>query len=219
MLTSSLQALITKCKEDGWAVGSGTIGEVKAASYGLGLKEATLRQSESPVTSRRPVPGSDERPDSLSSRHGEDAQPLHSEGAYLANPPDYIVLARTSISSVPTLIWPGRRTDSRMTTRLTDAISHGVFLVTDGVNMFYSTAGVGGRLRYDPGCMVPCDARAREAAEFFAGATASAATHTWSTPYTVLVLNNRRVLHARAAADEGPERELRLAFYAKDGQR
>ncbi len=65
--------------------------------------------------------------------------------------------------------------------------------------------------------MTACDARARDVEEYLTGQLAKATTITWADEGQVLVVDNRRVLHARAAIAEGDgDRELtRVAFRAK----
>jgi hypothetical protein len=60
-----------------------------------------------------------------------------------------------------------------------------------------------------PGCMTTCDARARQVEEYFTGQLAEVATFEWTTAGQVLVVDNRRALHSRAAVADGDmDREL-----------
>jgi hypothetical protein len=95
-----------------------------------------------------------------------------------------------------------------------------MFLVHGGRDSFYAPVLVGGRYRYDPGCMTACDARARLAEEYLAGQLADATAFEWSSAGQVLVIDDRRVLHARAAvAGSDAGRELtRVAFRARTVQ-
>ncbi|MEU9001963.1 TauD/TfdA family dioxygenase [Streptomyces goshikiensis] len=62
--------------------------------------------------------------------------------------------------------------------------------------------------------MIPCDARARQSVRYFEERESSASEHQWSEPGQVLLIDNRRVLHARASATHEPEREIRrLSFH------
>lgn len=101
--------------------------------------------------------------------------------------------------------------------QLRAALSHGMFLVHSGRDSFYAPVIAGGRWRYDPGCMTPCDTRARHVAEYLAAQLAGARTWEWAQAGQVLVIDNRSVLHARAAVADGDEdRELtRVAFRPK----
>jgi hypothetical protein len=88
-----------------------------------------------------------------------------------------------------------------------------MFLVRNGRDSFYAPVLSGSGYRYDPGCMTPCDARAREVQEYFEQQLSRASAHVWSAGQ-VLVVDNRCALHARSAVAEGDlERELtRIAF-------
>ncbi|GAB3056245.1 hypothetical protein GCM10027079_22940 [Sediminivirga luteola] len=99
-------------------------------------------------------------------------------------------------------------------------MSEGVFKVDDGKRAFLAHAYTYGRYRFDPGCMTPQDSRARRAALHFDSAREAAEQFEWDTPNKVLVINNRRVLHARSDAKDHPDRELkRLAFLIKSEAR
>jgi hypothetical protein len=100
------------------------------------------------------------------------------------------------------------------------AFEHGMFLVHSGGDSFYAPVLAGGRYRYDPGCMTACDARARRVEEYLAAQTPEAEDFEWSCGGQVLVLDNRSVLHARAAvAEDDTGRELvRVAFRVKVAQ-
>lgn len=94
------------------------------------------------------------------------------------------------------------------------ALQHGMFLVRNGRDSFYSPAKTSSGYRYDPGCMTPCDARAAEVAQYFERLLSHAAAHEWMREGQVLMIDNRRVLHARSAvAPDDMDRELvRVAF-------
>ncbi|MFF7977346.1 TauD/TfdA family dioxygenase [Streptomyces sp. NPDC007905] len=100
--------------------------------------------------------------------------------------------------------------------RLPEHVHHGVFLISSGKDSFFGTAYAGRRFRYDPGCMLPCDARARQTAQFFTDVEKYADEHVWSEPGQVLLIDNRRVLHARASAVQEPQREVqRISYHLK----
>jgi hypothetical protein len=105
---------------------------------------------------------------------------------------------------------------SRLDTKAPNHVRHGVFLVTNGKDSFFSTAYSDLCFRYDPGCMVPCDARARETVRYFDAAIESALEQSWDEPGKVLVIDNRKTLHARASVIDDPHREVqRVSFYLK----
>jgi len=90
-----------------------------------------------------------------------------------------------------------------------------MFLIRNGRDSFYAPAlSEDLRYRYDPGCMTPCDARARQVAQYFDEQLGNATTHEWRTADQLLVIDNRQTLHARSAVANGDlGRELiRIAF-------
>lgn len=212
----TLEHLAARAVRDGWASSPGSLEEIRRDAGRLGWSEVALRRQDPPVSTLRPLAPASARPNSLSARYGMGAQPLHTDGAHLREPPDLVLLACEATSSIPTLLW-GRRIIDHQRIHA-QGMNHGVFLVANGADSFFRTAVSGQVLCYDPGCMTPCDERARGIARFFAEAGESAIEHLWDEPGTVLLIDNRQVLHARAAAEEEPERELsRVAFRLKDG--
>jgi hypothetical protein len=217
------EALLSAARRDGWASGSGDIDGVRNQAKALGCEEVPTRRGDSPVSVLRPADRDTAHPRSLSAQYGLGQQPLHTDGVHLADPPDFVVLVASRPSPTPTLVW---RVDARVGegpgpiwSRLA-AFGHGMFLVHSGRDSFYVPAYSAGRYRYDPGCMTACDARAREVEKYLAGQLAKATAIAWTDGGQVLVVDNRRVLHARAAMAEGDgDRELtRVAFRAKVAQ-
>jgi hypothetical protein len=97
-----------------------------------------------------------------------------------------------------------------------ECVRHGVFLVANGRDSFFSTAYSNSRLRFDPGCMAPCDARAREAVRYFESLNKSVREHSWDDSGRVLVIDNRKVLHARPSVGDEPGRKIyRVSFMLK----
>lgn len=210
-MSSMLGPLSAAALKDGWASSSGTLEQIRRLAAGLGWTEVTFRRADPPITSLRPTDAGDARPNSLSSRYGKGAQPLHTDGAHLPDPPDLVLLAAEKASSIPTLLW--KRKIIHYQNRVFTDMRHGVFLVQNGSDSFFCTAQSGRAMRYDPGCMTPCDERSRRTASFFADALESAVEYHWDEPGKVLLIDNRQALHARAAAEDEPDRELkRIAF-------
>lgn len=207
-----LEELLAASKADGWAAGPGTLAQVQADAAMLRWTALPIRRGGPIVATLQPINRTEAKPNSLSARYGTDAQPLHTDGAHLPKPPDIVVLTCETTSTTPTLLWR-KNNGSPFPPGRADCVEHGVFLVSSGSDSFFATAYAEGRLRYDPGCMLPCDARARQTVEYFEDAERSAIEYQWSEPGQVLFIDNRRVLHARASAANEPQRELqRVSF-------
>lgn len=214
------KALVSAAQREGWASGSGDIDSIRGQAALLGWAEVATRRGDAPVAVLRPTEPSAAQPRSLSAQFGLGQQPLHTDGAHLADPPDIVVLLSSRPSPTSTHVWIAdlRAGKSRGVSGLTlAAFEHGMFLVHSGRDSFYAPVLAGGRYRYDPGCMTACDARAREVEAYLAAQTAQAAAFEWTRGGQVLVVDNRRVLHARAAvAEDDTGRELiRVAFRVK----
>jgi alpha-ketoglutarate-dependent taurine dioxygenase len=71
-------------------------------------------------------------------------------------------------------------------------------------------------VRYDPGCMHPCDQRAHQIVEFFLRLEAEqiVSRHNWNEG-DVLLIDNSRCLHGRSAILDGDEERAleRMSFY------
>ncbi|WP_216216886.1 TauD/TfdA family dioxygenase [Amycolatopsis aidingensis] len=201
-----LEDLLSRSRNTGWATAQGRIDQVQFDAKMLGWTPVPIRRGASAVATLRPLDPADAAPNSLSARYGKGAQPLHTDGAHLPEPPDIVVLTCETTSTTPTLLWnnvggvPG-------------FVQHGVFLIGRGNDSFFTTAYAQGRLRYDPGCMLPSDARAHQTVQFFEDAASAATEYQWNEPGQVLFIDNRRVLHARASAAHEPQREIqRVSF-------
>jgi Taurine catabolism dioxygenase TauD, TfdA family len=216
---ADLATLATEANRKGWASGSGDVGSIRKQAAALGWAEVAPRRGDATVSVLRPSAASNAHPNSLSATYGLGRQPLHTDGAHMQEPPDLLVLICTLPSATSTQLW---RPDFRQSppASTTTAFSHGMFLVRNGRESFYapalsgSWALSGARYRYDPGCMTPCDARAREVQEYFEQQLSRAVANEWQTAGQVLVIDNRRVLHARSGVADGDlNRELtRIAF-------
>lgn len=217
-VTIALESLIAKAQKDGWASASGSIGLVQVSAGLLGLAEVPIRRGDPALATLRPIEQSDAPTRSLSARYGTGNQPLHTDGAHLEQPPDLVFLMCEGTSTTPTRLWRPRRRDNERLVMEPEYVRHGIFLVHNGKNSFFSPAVADARFRYDPGCMTPCDARARQAAEYFEQALELATEHQWDEPNSILVIDNRRALHARASAAEEPEREVQRIAYRLKGE-
>jgi hypothetical protein len=209
---SLLDNLMTSVRRDGWASGKATIEQIRIQARSRNWSEVANRKGGRPVVSLRPVPSAQAHPHSLSASVGLERQPLHTDGAHHSRPPDIVVLASAQPTKTPTLLWSLR--SGRTTYAPPEYVEHGIFLVSNGRDSFFAVAYLSGRFRYDPGCMVPCDSRARDAARYFDDAIDSARTHTWDEPGSVLLIDNRHVLHARGSAVDDSKRQIeRVSFH------
>ncbi|HUZ51688.1 MAG TPA: hypothetical protein VMU94_04075 [Streptosporangiaceae bacterium] len=209
--------LVTGAQRDGWIAATDDIEAIRRQAAAHGWDEVPVRRGDQPVSVLKPVQPGSARPRSLSAQYGLGDQPLHTDGAHLASPPDLVVLAASGPSQTPTRLWAYDRVTRGKEDPPRAALSNGMFLVHTGRDSFYAPVIAGNRWRYDPGCMTPCDARARHVGEYLAAQLARAWTWEWTRAGQVLVIDNRSVLHARAAVAAGDEdRELtRVAFRPK----
>ncbi len=128
------------------------------ASGIAGLDRDRPRHGDPAVSVLRPAAADAACPNSLSSAYGLRQQPLHTDGAHLGTPPDIVVLIATG----PRPVHGGAAViHIRGGGISAEGVRHGMFLVRNGRVSFYTPALSRGRYRYDPGCMTPCDARAR----------------------------------------------------------
>lgn len=143
---------------------------------------------------------------SLSSILGRAEFPLHTDCAYYRQPPSYILFRAMRPSSVSTIFVDGdsvlKVCDSRILTAL--------FRVRGLRKHFLCKMVSGNALRWDTNCMFPADLWAKEAAAEFAtrSAEANPIRFQWEDTTTILILDNRRMLHGRESAVRDPRRHL-----------
>lgn len=190
-----------------WSVSEGTVHDARAAARRVGWSEARMRSADPPHSILRPLSRSEGARNSLSAVHGLGEQPLHTDGAHLRRPPDWIVLIVERPSSTPTKLW---RLPSGSNGAPWAALLNGIFLVNNGSDRFLAAIGDDGRLRYDPTCMTPCDQRAAQAAAFFADAETDVQEHPWNRDNEILLINNRMALHGRKAVTDPADRHTRV---------
>jgi len=137
----------------------------------------------------------------MSAQYGVNAQPLHTDGAHLRVPPDVVVLAAAEPNNTATILWSA--TSGGISDWHPEFAQFGIFTVRNGRDSFLAPAAEGARMRVDPVCMSPADGYARQAEEYFQALPTI--SHQWSSPDTLLVINNRLCLHARGAIAAGDE--------------
>lgn len=194
----------------GWASCGGTLEDVTDYAQDAGWRAVALRRGDEVITDLRAVTVAEARPNSISSRTGMGAQPLHTDGAHLETPPDVVALVSACSHRASTRLWTSNGADTPW-----DDARHGVFRVSDGTARRYRFAGDGESIRFDPFCMTALDERSRRLVRFFRRAYETAYRHQWSrNAPEVLLIDNRRTLHAREAVDPAdPPRHLaRIAF-------
>jgi hypothetical protein len=207
------KALVAAARRDGWVTTSGDLDTFRVMARLTGWREVSLRTGDPVVSILRPLTSDEARANSLSERYGLGAQPLHTDGAHHAMPPDIVAFYSATPNATPTKLWTVAIEPDRAVPW--PAVRNGTFLVAGGRGSFYTTAEHGyRRLSYDPGCMTPCDQRARIVADYFQAALEDAQSHDWTTSDQLLLVDNTRTLHARAAVSPGDDaRELRRAAF------
>jgi hypothetical protein len=195
---------------DGWWIGHLNFDVMRRYAEALGLVEVPNRRGTTGPDQLRPTRPLDSHPRSLSARYGLSAQPLHTDGAHQRQPPRFVVLSATEPSLTGTLLWQPPATPAWAA-----LTQHGVFTVSTGTTRFLSTVDNGRFIRFDPGCMTAADSSARRLHARFAAASADAVVHSWIKPDTLVVIDNWRALHARAAITDASEQRVmqRIAYH------
>lgn len=208
MSLSVLQQLLSDAERYGWASATGTsFGDLQAAVTVSSLETVRTRSTDPPVSVLEPTESKLAHPRSLSALYGTGPQPLHTDGAHLLDPPDYLLLSCEIPSAVPTYLMPVC-VDGRVDGPISD-LENGLFVVSTGRAKFLSPAVNAARVRYDPGCMTPADSRARYVASYFVDRLKRAETFEWNEPGLVLAVANSAVLHARGDAAGEPRRSIK----------
>lgn len=204
-------ALLAVSEGRPWAALQCDFGVATAAALRLGWHKTALRPGEPDSSVLRPLSITEAHPNSLSSRYGLEAQPLHTDGAHLRRPPDVVILHNQTTSRTSTALWSPDNGQDRMDE---DAWRSGIFTVATGRHKFLASALDRSVLRLDPGCMTPADERAREVLKEAQAARRNCTDFAWSRPGTTLVINNRRALHARNLVLPGDlERRIHRATF------
>lgn len=226
MDTPELHRVERELQTQGWAIASGPIA---GALYEISKRARWQHIANGPGASRQsttlqPTRRESAAPRSLSAVYGLGAQPLHTDGAHLKEPPDIILLSSVNLSSTDTVIYVppseyakwsfGEDRKPRVEPGLPDYIRQGIFTVHGNEGKFLAPAYENGRMRFDPVVMFAGDTHARATVKFFESAQTEAVNHKWDRPEILLFIDNRRVLHARAqvAEDDASRKVTRYAF-------
>lgn len=213
-----LKSLWSEAVQNGWA--SGPLKHSVGIEARLcGWIPVATRDGDQEASVLRPRDKGQAHPHSISAVHGLGEQPLHVDGSHMFRPPDVVVLVSEAPSPTPTNLWrlPGTSEQQDI-----DSLWNGLFVVGSGRFAFLSPAleetSGGRKLRFDPTIMEPADARAHEAARYLRAAQDDSYAFHWTEPNQALVINNRAVLHGRAALAPGDaDRKLtRHAFYLQE---
>ena len=211
--SSVLESTIELAQRVGWATYDGSFEEAAETATTLGYQIVPTRRRDPDVTSLRPMIRSAARPHSMSARYGLGSLPLHTDGAHMKFPPDLVILAAKSASTVGTYLM--HVTEDGLPAGVSQALRHGVFLVRDGAEVRCATAlGPRNELRFDPVVMTPLDDLARTVVRYFETVVEVAEVRPWKDD-DVLVIDNTAVVHGRQRADAAPRRELRRVMLRK----
>lgn len=215
MKAADLQVIRHELSREGWALREGSPRDLHFALAIGGTWAPVLntiggsRQS----TVLRPYTTDDAPPRSLSAEYGLGAQPLHTDGAHLRNPPDVIVLHSEAPSETSTVIFSPPW-------NVPDYVSAGIFTVHANGPSFLSPARSSDRFRFDPVAMTPGDHLALATTEYFEDARArdDIHVHHWDRPNLLLFIDNKMSLHARnAVAQNDNERRIeRIALQVEE---
>lgn len=208
-----LMMALLAAKKSGCCVARGSVKELAQwllSGYGSDrasdVEIVLSRSNDPPVQVLSPKTASDAPPLSQSAKFGTGAIPYHADGSHLDQPPHFVLLEAENSAEAPTHLL---RIPSRRGNAFARDMRHGVFRVDAGGSAFYTTcrSSDSEALRFDLGCMSPIDPRSRRLTRDLTNAKPDY-VHEWTGSGHVLIIDNRQVLHARANADNQPDRRL-----------
>jgi len=149
----------------------------------------------------------------LSRQYGLGAFPFHVDTAHWAVPARFMILSCVAPGEevVPTLLV--NRDDLHFDGEEQGLARSAVFFVKNGRNSFYSSILERGRgfIRYDPGCMEPWSRDAKHALALFSRERIwPYIQQVFWKPGDSLIIDNWRMLHARAAVNVNASNRLLL---------
>lgn len=198
-----LAAVERELSLQGYAVREGNLLGVELASILQRRWMAAPQKGGERISTLRPMEQHQAPSRTLSAVHGLGQQPLHTDGAHLRRSPDVVVLHAKDPNATATAIW-------RLDQEFPSALQSGVFTVRGDGGSFLSHAWSGQRLRFDPVCMSPADRLAKEARAFLEAQRDAAHIHLWTSPNTLLFIDNKRSLHGREAVLAESDAESRV---------
>lgn len=193
-------AILDALRLEGWVAVAGNLPQLRMALHSAGATPATSQRGRSHGV-LRPYSVSEAPVHSMSAIYGLDEQPMHTDGAHLGVPPDVIALWSADPSPTPTLIWAPLQSSKGYP----DYLRTGLFSVRSKGGTFLAPALKDDQLRFDPVCMSPGDGLARKASEYFESLRSEAVRHEWTESNALLLIDNRRCLHARGAVAENDD--------------
>lgn len=212
------QNALKSLRDRGWArvpsdVHDETVLAARTLAIAQYLGKPVRGRARQIVEALRPKAPETAPPASLSRKYGLDAFPFHVDTAHWVTPARFMILSCVSLGDevVPTLLL--NRNDVNLSSDERNIANSAVFLVKNGRNSFYSSIFGGGRefIRYDPGCMEPQGQDAIKALAIFAHERVRRYVQEFSWEIgDSLIIDNWRMLHARAAAGKNSAGRLLL---------
>lgn len=218
----ALDEALSTARRDGWCLLNRSVSAVAAsvlpqAGSSTGLRAIPHRTGKNVIAELCPTKPAAAAQRSLSASYGQGEFPLHTDGAYMTQPPEFVLLELVGgpKSSVPTtlvhlrtIIAAGSRADLEL----------GMFRVQEhGGTASYLPALKAGRIRFDANCMVAADPRSRRVASAVQELEVEH-EHYWDSSGATLVIHNWTVLHARGDATGEPDRKLHRLLLLDDRQ-
>ncbi len=202
---NQLGRALREARRTGWTLARMDLPDVVHKVADVGATVVPTRPGEAPMKVLRPFDADSAAPSSLSAAYGRGCFPLHTDGAHLASPPDFVLLQAAHPTHVPTLL---RIVEKGMTPRQRDDAGRGMFLLGRGSSARLTRCVTeDGRWRFDLGCMKPLDDASRSTSLHLTKGD-DLICYEWADTTSVLILDNRQVLHGRPDVSGNPERTL-----------
>lgn len=212
------ESALETLRETGWVRISGDTNEEpslvsRTLMFARQLGTPTRGRAQQMVELLRPKTPETAPPVSLSQKYGLRAFPFHVDTAHWTAPARFLILSCVHPGDVPVPTLLVNRDAVLLAEEEKALAKSAVFLIKNGCKSFYSSilSSRHGFIRYDPGCMEPQAQGAVEALKFY--------SHERVRPYIqevdwnsgeTLIIDNWRVLHARAAVGKNSSNRLLL---------
>lgn len=218
-LSESIRSGIENCINHGW-----WIAEVDPMLVSVNCFNEAAREIGNPLNARtrktgiemlEPTPEQAAAPSSLSSIHGENTFPLHTDGAHWPYPPRFsVMICIINEQHRPTTLLSWSTAQEIISNDYSR--ERATFLVRNGAKSFYSSFHHDGieTIRYDRQCMQPANKEAEILARELNELSDSVEPEVvkW-TPGMLLAIDNHSVLHGRGKACCAGDRKLLRALY------